>query len=737
MFLLCDLLVKVPNSDLNHGHPVVIIVLGRLRSASLRASSTELGATGHLTAPSHLKQHQLFEQDDQHLDLLGKPYLGPVLLKPNGAAKTSESTLPIGLLPDLELQLAFGDKLQQSGDPWRFSPFQLRRIWNVGTKVNVDLFASLVQGYDAVEADWVVRGLRDGFPIGIPAEGPFPPERIWADSLVPDDAKVIIEDFFDSEKEARRIFGPFVAPHGEHWQGACSYPVSVIPKSSGGWRIISNLSFGGSRFSANGFVSASARRTEYPSFLEVATKMVQLGLDRVWTCLFDVENAYRQLSLSPADWRFSIISWRNALRHRLHLLDTSLTFGGAANCTTFNRVGMAVEYILEVVCCEGASFDEILAALLRYLDDFLILATSEDEANRLLDIMLEVMRSLNFPVKAAKTLRAAVTRKFLGYLWLPRCDTVTIDAARWIAVELQLRDLAMDLIEGRATAADVNAAAGLLGWISRVIPNSSIFIRGLYLVVRLLEATSLPAASARRIRIVDPSHISEALHDVSWWIGLCEDYRRLGAVPRGIRISEVVSPSWLDPDDCPLLIFVDASEFGVAGYWADSQSTAGGRWCRAPLPRGVTLSWERGGGGFIHDGRRSLSSGLCEAAALLGTLQTFLPIFAAENPLRAPQHGVFVFSDSAVVVDVWNKRRPSATLLPYLRAFAHIGALFNVRLIIRHIDGVANSTADSLSRNQMDRFRALRPTAALHSSAMPSEEAYFLLAPVKDYSRGL
>ena len=85
--------------------------------------------------------------------------------------------------------------------------------------------------------------------------------------------------------------------------------------------------------------------------------------------------------------------------------------------------------------------------------------------------------------------------------------------------------------------------------------------------------------------------------------------------------------------------------------------------CRAPLLCGVKLSWEWVGRGFIHDGRRSLSSGLCEAAALLGSLQTFLPIFAAENPHRSPQHGVFVSSDSAVVVDVWNKRRSSATLL--------------------------------------------------------------------------
>ena len=70
-------------------------------------------------------------------------------------------------------KFSLGARLIRSGDPWRFSPLQLREIWKVGTKVNVDLFASLVEGYDVVETDWVLRGLKEGFPIGIPEQGPF------------------------------------------------------------------------------------------------------------------------------------------------------------------------------------------------------------------------------------------------------------------------------------------------------------------------------------------------------------------------------------------------------------------------------------------------------------------------------------------------------------------------------------------------------------------------------------
>ena len=185
------------------------------------------------------------------------------------------------------------------------------------------------------------------------------------------------------------------------------------------------------------------------------------------------------------------------------------------------------------------------------------------------------------------------------------------------------------------------------------------------------------------------------------------------------------------------MLHVDAAENGVGGFWNGNDGNPGTRWCRTPLPKGVTLAWERGGNGFTRDGRRSVSSVFCEAAALLGALLTFLPIFVRENPHRLLQHGVLVFSDSSVVVDVWNKKHPSVTFLPYLRAFTHIGAFFNVKLLVRHIDGISNSTADSVSRGQMARFRELQPMASALPLPMPSEEAFFLLQPAKDYSREL
>ena len=111
----------------------------------------------------------------------------------------------------------------------------------------------------------------------------------------------------------------------------------------------------------------------------------------------------------------------------------------------------------------------------------------------------------------------------MGYLWVPMLDTVTVDTARWSAVERQLRELAAAMVVRRATAADVRAAAGLLARVSRAVPRASTFIRGFYLILRLLGAISLSASAAWRFRIVEPVNISDAMHDISWLILLCED----------------------------------------------------------------------------------------------------------------------------------------------------------------------------------------------------------------------
>ena len=138
--------------------------------------------------------------------------------------------------------------------------------------------------------------------MGLNPAGPFPPEKLWAHSFVTPEERVVINGYFLTEKEERRIFGPYpYPPRGIFWPDPVVYPMFLTFKKDGRPRIISNLSANGMLLSANDFISKEERNTSYPSFKEVAQAIVFVGLDTVWFCVFDIENAYRTLSVQPED----------------------------------------------------------------------------------------------------------------------------------------------------------------------------------------------------------------------------------------------------------------------------------------------------------------------------------------------------------------------------------------------------------------------------------------------------
>ena len=129
--------------------------------------------------------------------------------------------------------------------------------------------------------------------------------------------------------------------------------------------------------------------------------------------------------------------------------------------------------------------------------------------------------------------------------------------------------------------------------------------------------------------------------------------------------------------------FPDASNRGIGGFM--DELPFGHLWVFVPLPRGTTLSWSRttrSRGIQDPDNPESVSSGYCEAAGLLLSHLTFLPIWSAANPVRPAGAGVWAWSDSKVVVDMWAAKKACDTMLAYLHAFAHLEALYSITLIV-------------------------------------------------------
>ena len=614
---------------------------------------------------------------------------------------------------------------------WRRSPEELQVAWGVKSGINIEEFLRLSLGCDPVERDYVAHGLLHGFPLGLPPSGPWPPQRLWAESHCSPETCARITEYLISEREAGRIFGPFLdPPTGKHWPNTVAYPMSEVPKSDGTYRPVSNLSFRSPLDSVNGFIPDSESTTEYPSFDEVAKSMVAIGLTIVWFFLFDVKSAYRNLRIMCENWQFGVIAWRDlATGVKQFWLDTALVFGGKSGCRIYNRFGQVVAFVLRTHGFRpgGHDPDVVIQALLVYLDDHLGMATSHFEITSMLRRMLAIMSLLRVPIKAGKTIEAATEIKFLGYWWMPRIDLVTLDPGRWSRVESQLRILIDMLLSYSANAQDVRCVTGVLVWAAKVIPSGTVFTRGLHQVLRLYGATSLPASQARRVLVLDESRIQTAVVDLSWWLELSVRYRLGTGGPIGVAISGIANPKVWAEAECGLVFYCDASGKGLGGFWKDYP--VGKLWVFANLPQGLTLSWSKTPLKFTNDTvleQESVSSGYCEAAGLYLSLLAFLPIWADRHPLRVPGAGVWAWSDSSVVVDMWSSKRACDTLLPYLRIFSHMEAFYNITLIVSHIDGKLNSTADSISRQNWKRFRELQPGAAQFSLPLPSVPTLFL-----------
>ena len=158
-------------------------------------------------------------------------------------------------------------------------------------------------------------------------------------------------------------------------------------------------------------------------------------------------------------------------------------------------------------------------------------------------------------------------------------------------------------------------------------------------------------------------------------------------------------------------------------------SLGGTMWVFAELPPRLTLSCSKTtlklqtGPIVIQE---SISSGYCEAAGLYLSLLTFLPIWSQRHLNRTPSAGLWAWSDSKVIVDMWKSKGACDTMLPYLRAFAHMEAYYNITLIVCHIDGVLNTTADSIFRQNWSYFRELQPSADQFSLPLPLVPTLFL-----------
>ena len=344
----------------------------------------------------------------------------------------------------------------------------------------------------------------------------------------------------------------------------------------------------------------------------------------------------------------------------LFFVDLCLPFGLRSSVNRLSRLADLVLWIMQ------NNYSVIHST--HYLDDYFLAGhAGSDECSQALDKSISLFRRLGIPLAPNKIVGPCKVVVYLG---------IEIDSE---AMELRLPQEKLDPLlhlirtfEGRkkCTKKELLSLIGKLSFASKVIPSGRTFIR------RLIDLSTTVNKLSRRISLN-----SEAREDLRWW--------------------SLFLPSWngkykiLEPSvtqSVHLNLFTDASGKEGFGIYFDGKWVAG-RWPEKFLHN--SIQWK-------------------ELFPIYLACIIWAPLFHRK---RLEFH-----CDNQAVVDIWGSNTTkSKEIMPILRKMFFVSASHNFTVKVSHVRGVNNSIADSLSRFQMSRFRALAPAADKEPTPIPPE----------------
>jgi len=145
--------------------------------------------------------------------------------------------------------------------------------------------------------------------------------------------------------------------------------------------------------------------------IEDAIKHIKLVGTGAYLAKTDIKSAFRILPIIPDDYGLLGMKWKDN-----YYYDHCMPMGCSSSCKTFETFSSALEWI--------ARTKFSIQHLVHLLDDFLIIAPSEQMCRQQLNIFLDFCSYLGVPIAPEKTCGPATTLSFVGI----ELDTVLQEA---------------------------------------------------------------------------------------------------------------------------------------------------------------------------------------------------------------------------------------------------------------------------------------------------------------------
>lgn len=333
--------------------------------------------------------------------------------------------------------------------------------------------------------DYISSGFEFGFRIGISSHPTIPFNNIKPFHKPAPNRNTVVTKL-NAELAEGRILGPY-SLQGRPLQEAVYSPVYAIPKSTPGkFRLIHDLSKPRGQ-SVNDNIPNNLKSVEYCRVRDVAEYLKgcdDAGGPMDYMVKVDLKDAYRCVPIHRCDWKYLGMQMEDKL-----FIDTCLPQGLATSCKIFQSISDSIRWIFMQNNPDCKMFS--------YLDDFIVLSSTEQRAHTALSYFLELLNYLGFPVSKEKTVGPSTMMEFLGLgidskslsFYVPHnkrekysqsiADFITAKYHRVHQIQKlvgKLNFLCLTFLPGRALLASLNSSlAGVLssnGWAHRRINNN-------------------------------------------------------------------------------------------------------------------------------------------------------------------------------------------------------------------------------------------------------------------------
>lgn len=505
---------------------------------------------------------------------------------------------------------------------------------------------ALYRVYPPEKANTVLSLISDGVRVGRTHAPSQVISHNWPSSLF---YRSQVGDVIATDLAAGRLLGPFPDPP---FDVCIVSPLGAFPKrGSNKVRVIHDLSYP-STGSVNSLIPPEEFSFSYSSVDDAAACCRQLGGGTLYMAKLDLQDAYKHIFINFRDWHLMGFTWPDSAGIPQFYFSKVLNFGLRSAPYLFNIFAEALERFMRQ--------DGVTRHMVRYVDDFFVVAKSPDDCQLQLDRMLATCRQAGFTVQPSKVTSPAPTVEFLGIIIDSKHSLLRIsddrlaelkeEASQWLGITRFSKRRLLRLL-------------GKLNFAARVIRQGRAFLSSLFQVTKSARCLHHTVKLTR-----------EAKEDLKWWVECI-------AIHNGVSY---FNPDWsINPAH-----FYSDSSGGSLGACAHGEWFALSFTGQLQFAEPKSINWK-------------------EFLAAVLALNTWAPQYRGRC--------IIFHIDNTSVCHILNSlSTPISELRQFVRIWARIVEEYSLAVAPVYISTDRNVDADDLSRGRTQSYLARNPRASPH-----------------------